>query len=125
MSKTIALRTELQRLFKTLITNVYHEEAPDTANNPYLVYELSEVFFNYGKTVFQLEINILDYGKSSSAIENLADAVQRKFNKHHYIDKNIQFTIYQGLRQTVKEEDKEIVRRRLLFEIQLHELKGD
>lgn len=125
MSKTVALRTELQRLFKTLTPNVYYEEAPDTAVYPYLVYELSEVLFNHGKTTYQLEVNILDYGNSSLAVEILADSVQDALNKYYFINVEIQFITYKGLRQTIKEEDKQIIRRRLLFEIQLHQLKGE
>jgi len=125
VSRTIALRTELQRLFKTLTTNVHYEEAPDTIAYPYLVYELSELAYSYGKTTYQLEVNILDYGTSSSAAERLADTVQENLNKYHFINTVIQFTVYKGLRQTIKEDDKKIIRRRLLFEIQLHELKGE
>jgi len=124
MTKTIALRTELQRLLKTLTTNVYYEEAPDTATS-YLVYELSEVTKEYGRILMQLEINILDYGTSSTAAETLADQVQTVLHKYHFINSSIQFTLYEGLRGTVKEEDKQIIRRRLLFEVHLHELKGE
>lgn len=125
MSKTIALRTELQRLFKTLTSNVHYDIAPDTAPYPYLVYELSELTFDYGKTLIELEVNILDYGSSSSAVEILADTLQETLNKYYFINDEIQFTIYKASRNKIEEEDKKIIRRRLTFEIQLHELKGE
>ena len=124
MTKTIALRTELQRLLKTLTTNVYYEEALDTAIQ-YLVYELSEITRDYGRVLLQLEINILDYGSSSTVAEILADNVQKALNKYHFINSDIQFTLYEGSRNTIKEDDKQIIRRRLLFEVHLHELKGE
>ena len=125
MSKTIALRTELQRKLKTLTTTVYYEEASDSAVYPYCVFELNELLTEANKTVCQLEINLLDYGVSSSAIEILADNIQRSLNKYFFVNTEIEFKTYQGSRQTVKEEDKQIIRRRLLFEVQLHEVKGD
>lgn len=125
LSKTIALRTELQRLLKTLTANVHYEQAPDTANYPYLVYELSELSYNYGKTLMEIEINILDYGTSTSNVETIADNVQSTLNKYSYIGPEIQFIIYKNIRQRVVEDDKKIIRRRLTFEIQLHELKGE
>lgn len=125
MSKTIALRTELQRLFKTLTTNVHYEQRPDTFSYPYLVYELRELTYDYGKTTYQMEVNILDYGTSTSAAETLADQVQEALNKYHFINDKIQFIAYKGQRQTIQEDDKKVIRRRLLFEIQLHELKGE
>jgi len=125
VSKTLSLRTELQTLFKTMTSNVYYEEADPDAAYPYLVFELSELTSNFGKTVMQLEVNILDYGQDSSIVETLADTVQERLNKYFCINGIIEFTVYKGLRQTIKEEDKKIIRRRLLFEVQLHELKGE
>lgn len=125
VSKTIALRTELQRLLKTLTTNVYYEEAPSPPPYPYMVYELSELVSDYGKTLMEVEINILDYGASSSSIEVLADSLQDTLDKYTFINTEVQFRLYKGLRQRVVEEDKQIIRRRLLFEIHLHELKGE
>lgn len=123
--RTWTLRTELQRLFKTLTTNVYYEGNQDPAVYPRLVFDLSEVTYDSGKTLYQLEINIIDYGTSTKIVENLADTVQSTLNKYYFINDEIQFAVYRGLRQKVEEDDKQIIRRRLLFEIQLHEMRGE
>lgn len=123
--KTWALRVELQRLLKTLTTNVYYEGNQDPAVYPRLVFELNEVSYDSGKTLFQLEVNIIDYGTSTRTVEDLADTVQDALNKYYFINSEIQFSVYRGLRQKVEEDDKLIIRRRLLFEIHLHELKGE
>ena len=125
MSKTLELRKQLQIIFKTITDNIHYEIAPDTSPYPYLVYELSELTYNYGKAVMQLEVNILDYGTSTSVVETLSDTLQDKLNKYHFINDKIQFNIYRLNKITVQEEDKKIRRRRLTFEIQLHELKGE
>lgn len=123
--KTWALRVELQRLLKTLTANVYYEGNQDPAVYPRLVFELNEVSYDSGKTLFQLEVNIIDYGTSTRTVEDLADTVQSTLNKYYFINSEIQFRAYKGLRQKVEEDDKLIIRRRLLFEIHLHELKGE
>jgi hypothetical protein len=123
--KTWTLRTEIQRLFKTLTTNVYYEGNQDPAVYPRLVFELNEVSYDSGKTLFQLEVNVIDYGTSTRVVEDLADTVQSVLNKYYFINSEIQFRVYRGLRQKVEEDDKQIIRRRLLFEIHLHELKGE
>jgi len=125
MSKTIFLRKVLQSKLTAITTNVYYEIAADNATHPYVVYELSELTYTHGKTLFQLEINVLDYGNGSINAEVLADNIQFALNEMHYIDGVLQMTIYQGARQTVRESDKEVIRKRLLFEIQLHEMKGE
>lgn len=125
MSKTLALRKQLQSMLKTITPNVYYEEAPDNRPYPYLVFELSELTHNDGMTLLQLEINAIDYGDSSARIEGIADSVQKALHKYYFINHEIQFTSYKNKRDTIKEEDKQIIRRRLLFEVRLHELEGE
>ncbi len=125
MSKSIALRTALQTILKAKASNVYYEEAPDTHPYPYVVYELSELSHDSGRTLIQLEVNVIDHGDSTSVAEALADDIQDALHKLYYIDTSIQFSSYKNQRNTVKEDDKQIIRRRLLFEIHLHELKGE
>jgi len=123
--KTWTLRVELKKIFKTLTTNVYYEGNQDPAVYPRLVFENSEVSSSDSKTLIQLEVNIFDYGTSTRVIEDLADTVQATLNKYYFINSEIQFVVYKGLRQKVEEDDKLIIRRRLLFEIQLHEMRGE
>lgn len=127
MSKTTALRIEIQRILKTLTNNVHYADRPDNLLYPCMVYELNELVSNYGKTTYQFEINILDYGTKTTVAETLADETQDKLHKYYFYDnnKNIQFVIYKGARNIIREEDKKIIRRRLLFELQLYEMKGE
>ena len=125
MSKTYELRKQLQKVHNTATTNVYYEEAPDTKPYPYLVFELSELTHDDGRTLLQLEVNALDYGNSSTAIELISDKLQTTLHKYDFINHEIQFSSYTGKRDIIKEEDKKIIRRRLLFEVNLHELKGE
>lgn len=125
MSKTIELKKALNTLLKTVATRVFYEEAAAIKVYPYVVFELSEIGYDAGKTLYQLEVNALDYGSDTTTVETLADDIQELLNKYYYINTNIQFSIYKGIKGSVKESEKEIIRRRLLFEVQLHELKGE
>jgi len=125
MSKTIELRKELTRMFKTEINEVHFEIADDSAPYPYLQYEIDEIRNEDGKSVIILEVNILDYGTSTITVETLADDVQKLLHKYYFINDEIQFSSYKLVKNIVQEEDKKIRRRRLTFEIQLHELKGE
>lgn len=133
MSKTIELRKQLQTLLKTIVPNSFHEERDKDTPYPYLVFEFNELGYNYGKTTLQLEINIFDYktrfvdgvSVGSRVVESLSDTVQDTLNKYHFINNKIQFATYKINRNTIKEEDKMIMRRRMIFELQLHELKEE
>ncbi len=125
MAKTWILRVELQEILKTLTANVYYEGNQEPAAYPRIVYDLSEVSYDSGKTLYQLEINVIDYGTNTNPAEDLTDNIQETLNKYYFINDEIQFVVYRGSRQKVTEDDKLITRRRLLFEIHLHELKGE
>lgn len=125
MSKTKALRREIQRYLKTVTPNVYYEKADESGKYPHIVFELSELSHNDGKTILQLETNVIGYGSDTGQIEDIADGVQTIFHNYHFINDEIQFSTYKNRRETVKEEDKKIIRRRILFEVHLHELKGE
>jgi hypothetical protein len=124
MSKTPALKKELQRLLETINPNVYYEEASKPVH-PYIVYEMQELTYEYGKTLLELEMNVIDYGKNTTTVDSLADTIQYTLNKYYFINTEIQFVIYKDSRKKIEEEDKKIIRRRLTFEIHLHELKGE
>lgn len=125
MSKTIELRKVLTSLFETLIDEVHYDTVDDDAPYPHLQFEARETLYRDGKTIIDLEVNIFDYGTSSRVVEGLADDLQDLLHKYHFINDKIQFTCYKSTRNIVEEEDKKIRRRRLTFEIQLHELKGE
>lgn len=125
MSKTTELRKQLRAIIKAQTANVYYVEAPDTKPYPYAVHELTEISYDDGRTLMELEVNVLDYGKDSSAAEEIADKIQSALHKYFFINHAIEFTVYQGMRNIVKEEDKQVIRRRLLFEVHLHEKKGE
>jgi len=123
-SKTTELRKQLKSILKLSVENVYYGEAPDSRRYPYVVYELGELGFSDGRTLFQMEVNVFDYGESSSAIETISDNLQEELDQYYFINEHIQFNAYRNSRQIVRESDKKIMRRRLLFEIHFHERKG-
>ena len=93
VSKTLELRKQLQIIFKTITDNIHYEIAPDTSPYPYLVYELSELTYNYGKAVMQLEVNILDYGTSTSVVETLSDTLQDILHKLYFMNLEVSVVI--------------------------------
>ena len=125
MSKTIELRKALSNMFKQIMTETHYETVSDNVPYPYLQYELNEILSENGKTVIDLEVNILDYGDSTSLVETKADELQTLLHKYYFINDKIQFSCYKSNRNIIQEEDKKIRRRRLTFEIQLHELREE
>lgn len=121
MSRTLALRQEMTRILEEIDEKAYYERAPRNRPYPYIVFSLNEVMYGEGKTTYQLEVNVLDRGDDSAVAELMADQIQTVLDQRYEMTKELQFTVYRGLRQAVMEEEKDIVRRRMLFEVHLHE----
>ena len=120
-NKTYELRKALRATMLTVVDRVYYDQAPDNATFPYVVFDLLELTHEDGRTLMEMEVNILDYGTSTTTAEDIADELQSMLHKADYINAYIQYSIYRGLRQKVEEEDKQLIRRRLTFEIHMHE----
>lgn len=121
MGKTTAARAAIMAELKKLCSRVYYDYADNGAAYPYLVYSLEEVSHLDGLTPCQLEVNAIDYGASTGICETLADNVQAALDKYMFINGAVQFEVYRGRRQPVREEDKKIIRRRMTFEVRMHE----
>lgn len=120
-SKTYELRKALRASMLTVADRVYYDQAPDAATYPHIVFDLSELMHEDGRTLIEMEVNILDYGTITTTAEAIADELQALLDRANFINPFIQYSIYRGLKQKVEEEDKQLIRRRLTFEIHLHE----
>lgn len=128
MSRTESLSKIIIAKLKERCPNVYYEEGVQVGiekkNYPFVTFELVEIGAEDGATKYSLEMDIIDYGKIKSEAEKLADDVQSDFDFLYHLDSDIQFRCYRDDRKSVKEEDKLIIRKRVLFELVLYDLKG-
>ena len=120
-SKTVALRKGVSGVISRIIPSVYFGQADGNHPKQYVVYDLEELSFEDGCHRMQLEVNCMDYGTDTAACETLADQIQAEFDHYKELNDEILFKCYFDRRQPVYEEDRKIIRRRLLFEIHLYE----
>lgn len=134
MSKTIALRTVVESILNGLVTpapteqtpnpvpaeKVYYQQAEKGAQK-YIVFSLDEILREDERTTIELEINVMDYGNSTTAAETLADLIQKTFDKKVVINNDIGVYFYIDRRNNPTEEDRLVIRRRLTFTTYLYE----
>lgn len=124
MNKTLALRTEVVNLLTAVMpqdSGIYYQQAQKEHPKVYAVYLLTQVLVEDDRNAYELEINVMDYGTDTSTIEDLADQIQKQFNKKVVITNDIGVYFYTDHRNTVEEEDRNILRRRLTFSAYLYE----
>ena len=124
MNKTLALRTVVVEALTTVMpegSKVYYQTAQKNHPDIYAVYLLDQLTNIDGQTGYELEINVIGYGPDTSTVEDLADDVQALFNKKVVITDDIGVHFYAERRNTVEEEDRNILRRRLTFSAYVYE----
>lgn len=116
---TKTIREKLRTILLTTGCNeVYSTRRTNTDTYPYITFDITELSDMYGTTKAQVEVNCVSRGKSAE-VDDLADDVQTLLHNYYYIDSTGCFRTYKNSRSTVEEEDKNIVRRRILFDLHI------
>ena len=119
-TNTKELRIQLKKLLETLCSRVYFNQTEAPIAYPYCIFSLISLLDDYGKRSYQLEINLIDLGKSTEKIEQLADEMQDLLDHYNFSNQRISFFSYTGQRNMVSEANKEIKRVRLLFNLYVY-----
>ena len=100
---------------------VYCGTAPGSAKKPYLVYGLEVLSRKPGMTIQELEVEVVDYGRDTARAEAMADAVEAALHDRTDLTEHFFVAIYHERRQPIYENDRLIIRRRLTFQVRVHE----
>lgn len=117
MVNIIELRKHITSKIKTECNNVFYERATNDTVFPYVVYELDSINIVENKDNIQLDISIYDRSKDSINIEILTNKIQKIFDKISYCDNYHSLFSYVNVRNNVDTEKDNILRRRLLIDI--------
>ncbi|MBQ7094295.1 MAG: hypothetical protein IJN84_07260 [Clostridia bacterium] len=123
MAKMKRNTKELRRVVAALLSGVAPSVSfSDTTQEsyPHTVFDLSQVLYDSGRMLYTLEVNIVYYGDDSTAADDTADRVQELFDGCNYNGDKISFYTRINTRNNVIEADKSVIRRRLLFELNLY-----
>ena len=117
----INLKTALNTLLRTIHNRVYFQTAPNSAQFPYLVYNLPSSFTNEEQEILVLDVDVWDSATDSTVIETLASQVWTQLHRYRHIDNEIQFTIHRSSRLVLDDNDPRIRRRKLVFQLRFYD----
>ena len=122
--RTYALRTVVVQTLSEVMpsgSKTYYQQAQSDHPKIYAVYTIEQIDLTDGRYTYEVEINIVDYGDDTAPIENLADTIQQAFDKLVVINDDVGVYFYIDRRNSVEEEDRNSLRRRLTFSTYLYE----
>ena len=124
MSKTNSLRKLIQRNIDSIVKS-YYRKADSESLYPYAVYDFENIDLqDINRDDQILIIDIWGKGEDTSPIEEIADSIEEKFNAANMPDADVLPTFYRISRKPIDDEDKEIIRRQLKFQIQNYNIGG-
>lgn len=124
MKRTLALRTAVVSILGTVMpegSKSYYQQAQEDHPKIYAVYTIDLIDNTDERYLYELEINVMDYGTDTSTVEDLADDIQAAFDKKVELNSDIGIYFFADRRNAVEEEDRNILRRRLTFSTYLYE----
>lgn len=116
MNKLLEL---ILQTLKTKHDRVYHEVAPDNAEYPYIVFNVSDGFKSH-RDDLTLIIDIWDRNNSSMGIEDLTDSIDNLLDKANIHNEFVLTTFYRQTRMKVEDPDTKLKRRQLRFNAQTY-----
>ena len=102
-------------------TGVHFGAAPSSAEFLYLVFSLEEVSHEDNLSLQEMEVDVVDYGENTEPAETAADQISAALDHRYILTDDLQASVYRERRQPLYETDKNVIKRRLTFQIRLHE----
>lgn len=124
MTGTLEIRDLIKSVLADTSYEVYADEAPERANYPYIVFELSKSSAEAYPFVGYLEINAWDKYKTYSRVDTVMDIVEQKMRNQFFANNDVSFRCFDGERSHMQDTDKAIKRTREKFMIR-YSLKGE
>jgi len=132
MMNTIELKKMISTFLLTKCSKSYpYDSVPETAAIPYVTFRLGSSFTDENQKMerFTLTIDCLDNKSDTTALDTLAGSIDGDgaivnatglHRKRYFLDGTLQATFYREARLELDDEDPQIRRRQLRYEVQAY-----
>lgn len=121
MAKVIDIRTEIQRVLKTVHSRVYFENAKDTTVYPYIVADLPNSVDFGDLENFVFDVDFWDDAQDTTVLETLCNNIDAVLHKQKFvIGDSVSFVIYRDNRINVKDEDERIRHKTYTYQLRAY-----
>jgi len=120
----INLRKQITGVLQTVTSDVYYQTAPETADFPYIVYDLTSVNLYGEYNTAMLDVDIWDYGDNSYQVETLLAVLRNALKGKTIHTDDFSAALYGETVLSLSDPDPKTRRRRASYQINIFE-KGD
>ena len=107
------IRTELLNYH----ARVYFVNAPADPTFPHVTFSFPASYVDNDQTIFNLDVDVWGNTLDTTAIDTLSRDIWNALHRLSHIDEHQQFTIYRMNRMILDDDDPQIQRRKMIFQL--------
>lgn len=117
----------LKNILNSLIgVKVFNDRSRKDSIYPYVVIDSSNISTQlYPRVDVDLTLNIWDKSQNYIKVNEIADIIQSALNRNSKVADNITATFYLNIRKNVDDEDKELKRVYMLFDVEIYQAEKE
>lgn len=117
----------LKKTLDSLIdVKVFNDRSRKDSVYPYIVIDSSNISTQfYPRIDVDLELNIWDKNQNYVKVNEIADIIQSVLNRTSKVADNITATFYLNTRKNMDDEDKELKRVYMLFDVEIYQFEKE
>lgn len=101
---------------------VFGKKPPLETNYPFIEYEVNQSMRAVSPNIYMLTVTVWDRSNSTQRVETVTDEADAVLEGVSYQDECVQVKVKRQSRMTIPDEDKEIQRRELIYELRVFEI---
>lgn len=117
----------LKKTLDSLVdVKVFNDRSRRDSIYPYLIMDSSNISTQmYPRIDVDLELNVWDKSQNYIKVNEIADIIQSALNRNSIVADNITATFYLNTRKNVDDEDKELKRVYMLFDVEIYQAEKE
>lgn len=117
----------LKKMLNSLTdVKVFNDRSRKDSIYPYIVIDSSNISTQlYPRVDVDLTLNIWDKSQNYIKVNEIADIIQSALNRNSKVADNITATFYLNIRKNVDDEDKELKRVYMLFDVEVYQAEKE
>lgn len=117
----------LKKMLNSLTdVKVFNDRSRKDSIYPYVVIDSSNISTQlYPRVDVDLTLNIWDKSQNYIKVNEIADIIQSDLNRNSKVADNITATFYLNIRKNVDDEDKELKRVYMLFDVEIYQTEKE
>lgn len=124
-------KNEIEIFLKKILNSltdvkVFNDRSRKDSIYPYVVMDSSNISTQlYPRVDVDLTLNIWDKSQNYIKVNEIADIIQSALNRNSKVADNITATFYLNTRKNVDDEDKELKRVYMLFDVEIYQAEKE